>query len=155
MGFSITDLVTSSYYSPENFVTFKAQFCCIRKIQSDLVLFLCFQCHEHVTNLVRASKNLPLVLCLLPQCMLCWSPRKIFKTKSFPTHRTSPALTCGRGARTRSGLARASFRSGSEMSAPSLKLDPGEGGFGSTRYVLSCKSSQVYVKCLHFHVLGV
>ena len=40
-------------------MTFKAQFFSIRKIQTDLVLFSCFKCHEHVTNLVRASKNLP------------------------------------------------------------------------------------------------
>ena len=61
MGFSITDLVTSSCYSREKFVFFKAQFFPNRKIQTDLVLFSCFQCHEHVTNLVRASKNPPQV----------------------------------------------------------------------------------------------
>ena len=59
MGFSITDLVTSSCYSREKFVTFKAHFFSIPKIQTDLVLFSCFQCHEHVTNLVWPSKNPP------------------------------------------------------------------------------------------------
>ena len=47
-------LVKSSWLLKHNFFS-------IRKIQTDLVLFSCFQCHEHVTNLVRASKNPPLV----------------------------------------------------------------------------------------------
>ena len=59
MDFSITDLGTSLCYSRGKFMTFKAHFFSIQKIQTDLVLFSYFQCHEHVKNFVRALKNLP------------------------------------------------------------------------------------------------
>ena len=54
MGFSITDLVISSWYSREKFVTSKAQSFSIWNIQTDLVLFSCF----NVTNMSRTLYEL-------------------------------------------------------------------------------------------------
>ena len=90
MGFSITELVTSSYYAREKFVTYKAQFFPLRKIQSDLVLFFsCFQCHEHVTNLVRASKNPPLMFLFFSLFFSLFGPIFYLQNGEF---RPGPAL---------------------------------------------------------------